>query len=96
VSFEFDKPSEKGTNRSLAVTECRTCHGDRFVNVRLRSPRQSFWMAKKGFAPSRDSFHEEVAGCPDCNPIHDIDGYFPGGKKFRVMDPAAVRQAMTE
>jgi hypothetical protein len=52
-------------------------------------------MSKKGIVPPRDRFYEEVAGCPDCNTIHDLD-YFPGGKKFRLMDPAAVRQAMTQ
>jgi hypothetical protein len=89
VSFEFDKPSETGTNRSLKVTECRTCKGDRFVTVRMRTPDGR---TPKGRDPS---FYEEVAGCPDCNPIHDLD-YFPGGKKFRVMDPAAVRQALAQ
>jgi hypothetical protein len=90
MSFEFDKPSETGTNRSLKVTECRTCKGDRFVTVRLRSPATPIPNGRDA------SFYEEVAGCPDCNPIHNIEGYFPGGRKFRVMDPAAVRQAMTQ
>ncbi len=90
MSFEFDKPSETGTNRSMKVTACRTCHGDRFVTVRLRSPSTPTPTGRDA------SFYEEVAGCPDCNPIHDIEGYFPGGRKFRVMDPAAVRQAMTQ
>jgi len=95
MSEYIDTPKSPGTNRSLAVTECRTCGGDRFVTVSLRSPRQSYWMSKKGIVPPRDRFYEEVAGCPDCNTIHDLD-YFPGGKKFRLMDPAAVRQAMTQ
>ena len=37
-------------------------------------------------------FYEEVAPCPDCN-AQEIE-YWVLGEKFRVMDPAAVREAM--
>ena len=98
MSFEFDEPKKKkeGTNRAAAITKCDTCRGDRFVMVRKRPAEQTTWMAERNIQVSGRSMHEEYAACPDCNPIHDIEGYFPGGRKFRVMDPAAVRQAMTQ
>jgi hypothetical protein len=85
------KNRPQSTNRHVD-TDCATCGGDRFVTVRLRPQEQTMWMKERGIVPSKDSFHEEVACCPDCNPS-DVS-YFTGGRKFRQMDPAAVRDAL--
>lgn len=84
-----------GTNRSASTTDCQTCGGDRFVTVRLRSPEQTAWMNHHGIKASRVSFHEETAPCPDCHPI-EVTYYRVDGSRFRTMDPAAVRQALTQ
>lgn len=93
AGFEFDAPPSPGTNRAAAPTHCRTCHGDRFVTVRLRSPEQTAWMNDRGLRPRKDVFHEEVAPCPDCHRV-EITYWVSLGPPFRVMDPAAVRQAI--
>ena len=95
TDFEFDTPPSPGTNRSAKPTECATCGGDKFVVVRLRSPEQTAWMNDHGLKASRDSFHEEMAPCPDCNPI-EVIYHLVGGKKFRSMDAAATRQALAQ
>ena len=86
---EYVRPDSQpgtGTNQSARVTECSTCQGDRFVTVALRSPHN----------PNvKDRFYEEVAPCPDCNPI-DVSYFRHDGTKFRGMDPAAVRQAIKQ
>jgi hypothetical protein len=51
-------------------------------------------MKDHGIQPSRDSFHEEVAPCPACGQAIDVS-YYVNGRPFRVMDPAAVREAIT-
>jgi hypothetical protein len=79
------------TNRHVD-TDCKTCGGDRFVTVRLRPQEQTMWMEEHKISPKQDSRHEEVACCPDCNPLEV--SYFVFGRKFRQMDPAAVRDAL--
>lgn len=81
-----------GTNRSVKPTECSTCGGDRFVTVRLRSPETTIWMQEHGIKANPREFHEEVAPCPDCNPVEVT--YWTGNRKFRSMDPAAAREAL--
>ena len=95
TGFEFDDTTAPGTNRSAAPTRCTTCGGDRFVTVRLRSPEQTAWMNHHGIKASRVSFHEETAPCPDCHPI-EVTYYRVDGSRFRTMDPAAVRAALTQ
>ena len=92
---EMSSPFEKkdgaeGTNLHAKTTDCQTCGGDRFVTVRLRSPEQTAWMAEKNIRPSRTSFFEEVAPCPDCH-RGAYDLYWPG----RIIDPAAAREAIS-
>ena len=91
---EFESQPGPGTNRTAAVTDCKTCGGDRFVTVRLRSPQQTMWMKERGIKPATDSFHEEMAGCPDCNPVEVT--YYVAGRKFVSMDPAMTRQALNQ
>jgi hypothetical protein len=50
-------------------------------------------MQEHGLKANPNSFHEEVAACPDCHTNVDAS-YFTGGRKFRPMDPAAVREAL--
>ena len=93
--FEFDTGTTPGTNRSAPITRCTTCHGDRFVTVRLRSPEQTAWMNEHGIKANPKSFHEEVSPCPDCHPI-EVEYYLMGGHRFRSMDAAATRQALAQ
>ena len=83
-----------GTNREAKPTSCVTCGGDRFVTVRLRSPEQTAWMNEHGIKANPKEFYEEVAPCPDCNP-QEITYYTVNGR-FRSMDAAATRQALTQ
>ena len=85
----------QATNQSAKPTVCKTCDGDRFVTVRLRSPEQTAWMAEHNIEPRRDQFHEEVAPCPDCNPTLDASYFRHDGTRFRPMDPAAVRDTLS-
>lgn len=77
---EATQPTQQ-TNRSVSVT-CQTCGGDRFVTYAMRRPQQSVWMKEKGIEPHYDRLIEEVAPCPDCNPVDDP----------RLPDPAQVRE----
>ncbi len=83
----------QSTNRTVN-TECQTCGGDRFVVVRLRAPSKSAWHLEHGTEPSKTEFYEEMAPCPDCNPIEIT--YWVEGRKFRSMDAAEARKAMAE
>lgn len=94
TDFDFGSPPSPGTNRSAEITDCKTCGGDRFVVVRLRSPRQTAWQKDHGITPATDRFYEEMAPCPDCNPVEVT--YYVEGRKFRSMDPATARKAMAE
>jgi hypothetical protein len=49
-------------------------------------------MEEKGLRAHANHYYEEVAPCPDCHRI-EIE-YWVGGKKFRVMDAADVRQSL--
>lgn len=73
----------QATNRTAHVT-CETCGGDRFVTYSMRRPEQSVWMREHGITPNYDNLIEEVAPCPDCNPIDDP----------RLPDPAQVRERL--
>jgi ssDNA-binding Zn-finger/Zn-ribbon topoisomerase 1 len=90
--YEIGKNSPS-TNQHAKATDCPTCGGDKFVTVRLRSQEQTMWMKEHVILPNPNSFHEEVAACPDCHTNVDAS-YFTGGRKFRPMDPAAVRDAL--
>ena len=90
--FDHDRAVE-GTNLSAKITNCRTCHGDRFVTVRLRSPEQTAWMNDHKITAPKDRFFEEVAPCPDCNPIV-VEYFLTGGSRFRSMDATAAREAL--
>jgi hypothetical protein len=92
---EPDQPKSPATNRSAPPTDCRTCGGDRFVTVRLRSPDQTVWMDAHNLRTRPDQFHEEVAPCPDCGPAEILYRRYDGSL-FRSMDPAAARQALTQ
>jgi hypothetical protein len=78
-----DNDASGGTNRSAPTKSCATCGGDGFVTVRLRAPEQTLWMSEHDLAPSRLSFHEEVAPCYVCN----LAGY----EQLRTIDPARAR-----
>lgn len=93
-ALDDSKPTQSA-NRSASVTDCRTCGGDRFVTVRLRSPEQTAWMADRGISPPADRFYEEVAPCPSCNPI-EVTYWQADGRQFRSMDAHATRKAMAE
>lgn len=95
AGFEFDTGTAPGTNRAVPPTRCALCGGDRFVMVRLRSQEQTAWMAEHNIRPHKSDFHEEYATCPDCNPIQ-VEYYVTGSHKFRSMDAAATRQAMSQ
>ena len=58
ADFEFDRAPSPGTNRSVAVTDCPTCGGDRFVQVDEIPGSES----------AADPPHETYARCPNCNP----------------------------
>lgn len=90
--FERDDHVD-GTNRHAKPSRCRTCEGDRFVMVRLRSPERTMWMDEHGISPAKDSFHEEYAPCPDCNAT-TIEYWHHDGTRFRSMDAAAAREAL--
>lgn len=81
------------TNRAAPTLECRTCGGDRFVMVRLRSPETTMWMEEHGRKANPKEFYEEYAPCPDCHNI-EISYWRHNRTKFTVMDPAAVREAI--
>lgn len=85
--FGIEKTSP-GTNRSTPPSECPTCHGDRFVIVRLRPQKQTLWMQEHGIEPNPSEMHEEYAPCPDC---HNIEIRYRG---FRQLDAGAVREAI--
>lgn len=74
----------QATNRSVTV-RCEICGGDRFVTYSMRRPEQSVWMREHGIEPHHDRLTEEVAPCPDCNPIDDP----------RLPDPAQVRERLS-
>ena len=59
--FEFGQDKKVGTNQHAKPSQCRTCVGDRFVMVRLRSPERSVWMDDHGIPTSNNGFHEELA-----------------------------------
>lgn len=90
--YGLEKPTPR-TNQTGKHVVCRTCDGDRFVTVRLRSAEQTLWQAERNLVPSRNSFHEEVAPCPDCHQI-EVSWWRHDGTRFRGMDPAAVRAAL--
>jgi hypothetical protein len=91
--YGIAKPSP-ATNQSVPPTDCRTCGGDRFVTVRLRSPETTIWMTEHGLKANPKEFHEEVAPCPDCHPVEVT--YFAGNRRFRSMDASAARQALSQ
>ncbi len=91
--YDLGDGVKPGTNRASKPTRCTTCDGDKFVVVRLRSPEQTMLMKEKGITPSRDSFHEEMAPCPSCNPTV-IEYWHHDGTRFRSMDAAAAREAL--
>ncbi len=91
--FEFGQDKKVGTNQHAKPSQCRTCGGDRFVTVALRSPETTVWMSDHGIHAATDSFHEEVAPCPDCHPTV-IEYWHHDGKRFRSMDAAAAREAL--
>ena len=94
-TYGFEDQPGPGTNRHSKASRCHRCHGDKFVLVRLRSPEQTMWMEEHGIRPSKNSFHEEYAGCPDCNPV--VVEYWQGtGKRFRSMDAAETRRALEQ
>ena len=75
----------QAVNRTAQTTACKTCGGDRFVTVRLRPAHN----------PNSTEEYEEVAPCPDCNPVN-VDYTRFDGSRFRGMDPAAVREALKQ
>lgn len=89
-----------GTNRSAPIRDCKTCGGDQFVTVRLRSPETTQWMLDhqhpKGHQPKANprEFHDEVAPCPNCASGVTYD-YWVAGKRVQSPDSAWVREAMT-
>lgn len=87
------KSRPQSTNRHSRTTACATCDGDRFVVVRLRPPDQTIWMDEHNIKANAKEFHEEYAPCPDCNP-QEITHRRYDGTPWRVMDPAAVREAL--
>jgi hypothetical protein len=97
----LEEGQSPGTNRSAPVKDCKTCGGDRFVTVRLRSPEWTQWMNEnqhpKGHQPHphRSEFFEEVSPCPSCNADMVVEYWIPG-HHFRSMDAAQTRQAMNQ
>ena len=77
----------QAVNRTAQTTACKTCGGDRFVTVRLRSPHNK---------EVTDQFYEEVAPCPACHSAIDVSYTRFDGSRFRGMDPAAVREALKQ
>jgi hypothetical protein len=79
----------KPTYPDRAPSECQTCGGVKLVLVGYRPAPH----LPPGHNVPEAGF-EEYAPCPDCN--HDTDGSFwrVDGTRFRVMDPAEVRQRM--
>jgi hypothetical protein len=91
----LDEGTTPGTNRSAPIRDCRTCGGDRFVTVRLRSPEQTAWMNEHGLTANRKEFFEEVSPCPNCNSDLVVEYWIPG-YHFRSMDAAQTREAMAQ
>lgn len=94
----FGDGPTSGTNRSAPIHDCKTCGGDRFVTVRLRSPEITHWMSERmegkgAIRPRKDEFHEEVAPCPDCATGITYD-YWTVGKRTQSPDSAWVREQM--
>lgn len=95
TDFEFDQEKKDGVNLAAAPTKCRTCGGDRYVMVRLRSPDTTLWMSEHKLASSSRSFYEEMAPCPDCNAIV-VEYWRHDRTLFRSMDAGAARQALAQ
>lgn len=83
------------TNASTAPTDCQTCGGDRFVVVGTRPVVASPWMDEHKIVPPKDAAEEEVAPCPDCNPV-EVSWYRPDGSHRTLPDPDRVRQMMAQ
>lgn len=66
MSFEFDTPKIRGTNRHVSV-ECSTCGGDRFVVYSMHLHVQTPWMKEHGINVPKGTMSEQMAPCPDCN-----------------------------
>jgi hypothetical protein len=77
-----EKP-RRATNVSVEVT-CETCHGDRFIVHRTRSPEQSGWMKERGIEPNLDEDIEEYKPCPACNASVDAGFFRADGTRFVV------------
>ena len=93
MSEYIDAPATPKTNQAAKPSRCKTCEGDKFVMVRLRSPETTLWMEEHGLKANPASFHEEYAPCPDCN--HTVIEYWHhDGTRFRSMDAAAAREAL--
>jgi hypothetical protein len=66
------------TNASVE-TSCGTCHGDRFVTFATRTDGKAEV--------------EEVAPCPDCNPI-EVSFWRVDGSRVNAPDPHRVRERL--
>ena len=91
VAQEVERP--KGTNLNAPATVCATCGGDRFVPVQTRPVTASVWMREHGIEPPETEGIEEMAACPDCNPVDTTFTRFDGSKA-RALDPAKVRELL--
>jgi hypothetical protein len=94
IGVESERVSKpRATNQSVEPTECQTCHGDRFVVALLRTPQTTTWMSEHGLKASEKDKLEELAPCPDCNPIIVTWRKFDG-HRGQSPDPAAVREML--
>jgi len=80
-------------NIHAPASECATCGGDRFVVVGMRPVIASVWMKEHGIEPPETEGIEEMAACPDCNPVDTAFTRFDGSKA-RALDPAKVRELL--
>ena len=93
MSEFFDKPKAAGANLHSKTTNCRTCGGDRFVLVALRSAKASTWMQQRGMKVPAVEDAGEYAACPDCSTV-DTSFRRHDGTIARSLDPATVREWM--
>jgi hypothetical protein len=84
VAEEASRP-KGGTNLRAADTHCSLCGGDRFVVVGSRAAKETDWMRAHSVKVSEGAVIEEVAPCPECNPV-EVTFLRHDGSRFSTPD----------
>lgn len=83
------------SSRILDPVSCKTCAGDKFVLISLRSPETSEWMRLHKISACVDDKIEELAPCPDCNSGANTSFRRPDGTEISCPDSSRVRDLMS-